>query len=185
MLGKLPVLQVSARERDAGVFLNKRLAWNSNEVGLQKYLPKKPSFGLSRELKARLRTKDWLDQKIDLSKLDTSWFDQLGDYDHWDLYKSGPLPKWSTAHPEVPPVSMPFPDSSTLTAWSKVCLLRGIHERKVLPALKEARQLARLSYTLENLAGEMLAVGVLRQELETYQYAVSHSLLSPDQWQPI
>lgn len=179
--------RVSPNEHDAGPFLNPKIVW---EQSPQQSAPW-PELEFSREAskvfwQERRLGRTWL--QIDpnrFARVNTAWMSELSRFDHWDLL-SGPVNPMNTHVAQGKgPFSVPMPKYNDLNDFVRVRLLQGLGSGKMLPALKDVRQLARLVYTSETLISSMVAVGMLNLERSAYEEALRRNLLRKGEWAPI
>ncbi|MCM2279147.1 MAG: permease prefix domain 1-containing protein [Oligoflexia bacterium] len=180
-----PVFAFAGSQRDAGARLNLLLPWEGAVGFSQSERDSAASLAIPEALRRKLQSPDWLEATADSSAFETAWLGELSGFDHWDLFRSGPLKTYLEQNPDAAFWILPVPDYAVLRDWAKIRLLKGIHDGNVLPALREVRHLARLVYSNELLVSDMIAVSMLRDEAAAYRSAVSKRLLSASDWKPL
>lgn len=179
----------STAKRDAGAFLNERIEWDSQGSWTQTPFPKWPDLRPSGELRAKLDVwkDEWLEhiQEPGIRNLDFSWMKELGKYDHWDLFATGPLSKGKRLSSDLNLLSVPLPNMQSLMGLAKLRLLKGLASKDILPALQEVRHFIHLIHTQELPVSSMVAIALLRKERQAFEKAVSMGLLSRAAWTPI
>lgn len=171
--------ETAAVHADAGSYLNARIHWGREGRVAAIQVP---------DVSNPLWNNDWMSADIpaELEKIDLSWMKRLEAFDHWDLFTSGPNAHFIGVKPElVNPYLIPFPDFAFLPRAARLRLRRGLDLRDAAPALREVRQLARLSYTTETLIGSMVAVGLLKMERAAYDEAVRRNILLPADYEAV
>ena len=171
--------------KDAGAFLNERVAW----IGTSQRTP--ASITLAETFKKDLRqtgkeTKGtWLtlkDEKF-LRDIDLTWMKEVAQYDHWDIYTSGPAFEFIKARGS--PSLIPVPKYEDFLDFAKVRILIGLKKKQPLEALKEVRHLATLIYSNETIDSAMIALGVLNLERLGYEEALRLKMIKNKQWEPV
>lgn len=119
---------------------------------------------------------DWLTRELDLSKLDFSWMEKLHAYDYWTITD---FPGRSGA--KFTYLEMRLPWFVSLQTWAKFRLRAGIARKEPLPAARDVRQLAWLSYRSDSLIGAMVAVAILKLERDAHD---AHPELA-EGWSPM
>jgi len=174
--------ETSGLSRDAGEFLNSRIEWwPEQEVKIEITVPDTPGGG-------GWNSASWITHPLtkEQREADLSWTTLLLEYDHWDLFQHGPLQKYlGRDAPLVNPFSTPMPSVNLLSKAAKLRLRRGLDQREILPALKEARHLGRLAYTTETLVGSMNAVAIWKTERAAFEEAVKRGLIKATDYSPV
>lgn len=173
----------SGHKRDAGIDLNKKIAWRgSTEPG-----PRQP-LELPQAVLDTLKSwkSSWLEHSGDtaLNQIDTSWMNTLSAYDHWDIHRdcSG------CVNSEVRTRGLAdhlVPDYGQLLAWAKVRLLKGLQASDIANAASEVRQLARLVMSQESLVSAMTATAMYRLERLAFDFAAGKKLVIDPSWKPL
>ena len=180
--GRIPLNQ-----RDAGPLLNSRIVWEHTHQQTTPW----PELEFPREAEKafweeRRKGRGWLeiDPKL-FARVNTSWMGALHQFDHWDLLSGDASPMSVHVTQGMHPFAVPMPDYSALNDFARVRLLRGLGQKKMLPALKDVRQLAALVYSSETLISSMVAVGMLNLERAAYEEALRRKILGRGDWAPI
>lgn len=189
-----PAFAPSRARMDAGPFLNPRIKWsyNASDPRVRRNLPfilSNPGLSLSAADLKILHTwgNTWLEHASDAPRTDLSWLSELREhYDYWDIFAWSPMNEaLQEKLDDLPWSMMPLPDFEEIQAAAKLRLLRGLHDRKMIPALNEVRHLARLANTTETLVGSMVAIALLNTERKGYEKAVSLGIMKSADWQPV
>jgi hypothetical protein len=171
--------------RDAGPTLNPRLHWTpripGSPTGANPLVPV-----VSRERLLRYRN-DWIRQhsKADSIKADLSIFQDLADFDYWDLETTSPLALVIAKKLFVPPPSLPQPDTADILALAKLRLMYGAEKQEPLQALKDVRNFTRLLFSTESEQLFLAGLSMLDIERRAYRYYVDEQGFAADQWTPI
>lgn len=142
------------RERDAAVYMAGRTDWEGGRIGLL-HLPDSIVQRMGNPPGA------WRQAGPDLyAGLDFGWMTELLQFDHWSLLGAGPLRDKAEVNffEEILPNYMP------LMSWSKLRLLKGVHEGNLAQASVEVRHLAELIGSTGSLVGEMVRVSIYNLE---------------------
>lgn len=185
VLSSEPFFWLPGRRKDAGIMMNRRIPWEDAGHLLKIEKTEGSGLSLSEELQEKLKAPNWFEQKLDLDAQDSSWIRDLAEYDHWDVFRSGPLKDYLDRNSDASFWTLPIPNYTFFQTWAKIRILQGIRDRNLVPAFREARHLAQLVYSQEFLVSDMVAVAMLRAEKVAYEFAVSHRLLAPSEWTPM
>ncbi|MCA2978105.1 MAG: hypothetical protein INH41_05255 [Myxococcaceae bacterium] len=149
-LRELAPFQRAPPKRDAALFLNGRVDWETT--------PSNPggqvgTLHLPDALLARVKPDDaWLTVgEAELAGLDFGWMGQLHEFDHWSLTAVGPLQDRDHSY-----VSAPLPNYLQLMPWAKLRLARGLADGDLERASRDVRQLGTLIATNGSLISEMI-----------------------------
>ena len=116
---------------------------------------------------------------------DLSMLASLSAYDTWDPASSGPEARRLARPHRESVLENPAPLYEPIYNLAKLRLAQGFASGDVLPALVEVRQLAKLTWSTENIMGELVAMGMLKDERATYEAAVAKGKLDPAAWTPV
>lgn len=169
----------SSVKSDAGAFLNSRIQWAGQDQNSVITVP---------EVSDSKWNQDWLTADIPpaLAKTDLAWIAKLKDFDHWDLFASGPNARLVGENPVfVSPYAYPFPEFGFLSRAVRLHLRRALDRGDISSALNEVRHLARLVYTTETLVGSMDAVNILKMERAAYDEAVKRRISVSSTYEPV
>lgn len=177
----------SSITRDAGSFLNARLVWSPLPAGSRRASAQVQLVPVSvREELLRLRG-EWLEKafKTRQWKFDLRFFNNLRNYDFWDLEVDSPISDLIAADLFIPPSQLPIPEVADLIAAAKLRLMVGALTGEAVPALTDVRELARLMLTTENMQMVLAALAILDEERSAYRFYVDNNQLPTSSWLPI
>jgi len=180
-----PLFSFPGLLHDAGPTLNPIVTWSSGERDLQKFLPTTKALFVDEVTERKLRGTIWPDADIDVSKFDTRWMSSLQQFDHWNIFDSGPLQKIFEANPSQNFWSLPIPNYSILQTWIRIRLLQGLRGNDMLAALRDVRLLSRLIYSNQFLISSVIYASTLDVERLGYETAVKRGKLKSGDWTPI
>lgn len=147
------------RQRDAAVYMAGRTDWEGGRIGLL-HLPASLTQRMSNPPNA------WRQAGPELyAGLDFTWMSELLQFDHWSLLGAGPLR-------DDKPTSFyeaNLPNYVTLMHWSKLRLLKGVHDGNLAQASVEVRHLAGLIASSGTLIGEMIRISLYNIERKTWE----------------
>jgi hypothetical protein len=169
------------KTKNAGIILNPLIKLDG--MGIQ--AEKKVWWNSLSQEEIDLIKKEWLSDPDKMPTGDDSILTELMAYDHWDTSSSGVYADYLSTPAKQPIFSAPIPNLVDLQYLIKLRLARGIREGDMLPALKEARHLARLCQGQESLIATMIGVALLSIERKAYQEAVDQGILDKESWNPI
>lgn len=124
-----------------------------------------------------------------IEKIDTRWMDNLLNFDHWRITS---YPKVQEQLREVKNLnslgrigaiaSMPVPNFIELRQFAFVHLIKKNKQGEAMAGLKVFRKVAELSHTTGTLVGEMVAVAILKAEMNlvTLTKAYTWPIVDPD-----
>lgn len=168
---------------DAGTVLNPKLFWSpaSASGSSEPLIP-----GEVREELLRLKG-DWIRQTSRVKAMagDLSFFSGLGRFDYWDIETKSPIQELIESTKFVPQSRLPVPEVSDLLAATKLRLLQANLDGKMVEALQDVRQFARLLLTTESLQLVIAGLTVLDHERRAYRHFVDEKGLPPDSWLPV
>jgi hypothetical protein len=95
---------------------------------------------------------------------------ELASYDFWDLEHDSPIAGLEPRDFILAPLPR-FPD---LIAWSRLRLMKGLHDGDAPAAGREVEELARLTFSTETLLGAMIGIALLRSEDEARAQCGGH-----------
>ena len=186
-LSQLEAFQPLQGQRDAGVILNRHIALDG--LGPE---PEEIVWWTYPESDDRTFIKaNWLENTSALYddagqlKWDPSILSQLLIYDHWDTTTSGPFAQILSEPISTGILTIPIPNLVGLQFLARVRLGQGLHEKDILPALKEVRHLARLTQGHSNLVDSMIAMALLKLELLAFEQAKADGLITETDWTPV
>lgn len=162
----LEVLATDPAGADAGEFLNSRLGWIGDQGAIDRYCADHPcahsELAIPEAVGELVKSSDWLQRAaaVDWTKIDLQWLRRLHNYQTWNIERDSPVAL--VEQYEFP--ASPVPDYQALLQWSRLRLMRAVVDGNVDAAVADTRQLARLSYSTENLLGGAIAVAILGQE---------------------
>ncbi|MBC7458000.1 MAG: hypothetical protein H7235_06955 [Bdellovibrionaceae bacterium] len=171
--------ETSAVKSDAGAFLNSKIQWSGQNQISEITVP---------EILDAKWNKGWLtaDIPLALKKTDLDWIAKLKDFDHWDLFVSGPNARLIGEDPVfVNPYACPLPEFGFLSRAVRLHLRRALDRGDISSALDQVRHLARLVYTTETLIGSMEAVSILKMERAAYDEAWKRGIIVSSTYEPI
>lgn len=175
---------------DAGAFLNSRVVW-TGQGALYDAMNAHPTLRAPEEIKRKLHHyKSYRDafahaREIDAKGVDLAWLKALRVYDYWDFFATGPLAESLKTHGDQAGWPwMPIPNFAELRDLAELRMVAGFRQHRLLPALREVRQLARLCYTNESLIGAMVSVALLRMEADAFEEGRKEGLISAAEWRP-
>ena len=116
---------------------------------------------------------------------DCSILADLLNYDKWDPSSSGPYANVLSLPPSVDLAVIPMPNLIGLQYLAKARLAKGLHDKDILPALKEVRHLARLTLGHDSLVDSMIALALLKIELSAFEQAILEGLITETDWTPV
>ncbi|MBL9036977.1 MAG: hypothetical protein JNG84_00555 [Archangium sp.] len=158
------VFSEPTRTRDAAVFMSGRADWEQGHHGL--------AFG-------QLHLPEPLGQKVanawrtlsprDYAGLDFMWMRQLGEFDFWSLYGSGPMRDLDESNSNY--LTWQVPNFVTLQRWAKLRLIKGVHEGDLAQASREVRHLGQLCASTGNLIGVMYRSSMYDLEAAAWELA--------------
>ena len=185
-------------DRDAGELLNRHLRVDGPD-----YPADEPAWWADHALHEVVvkRPGGWHNVDDPLPDGDLSVLTRALDYDHWDVTRSGAyarflrggqavLEPWFTVRNYRRPMSngMPMlittPFLNPLFILVRLRLLRGLQRQDILPALREVRHLARLTYSIETLYSTICARSILGLERRAWEVAVERGLPGATEWEP-
>ena len=171
----------SSARRDAGPLLTSVLGWEEKE-GAKKVAG---SLQISAEVAEKFNAEGFMSlSKKDLaaaSRVDTSFFTRLENFDRWELPENGgPLTGASTLNA----ARAPLPRFGLLNVAARVHLRRGLESGKLMQAAREVRHAARIAFNSENLVGQAVAVNLLSIEWKARDWAF-HRALPTAGWEVI
>jgi hypothetical protein len=170
-LEKFDVFKGSRGNNDAGVYLNDIVPFSVEG--------KKSLLSIDPEIVKKLYTNDWFTREIaTVNSMDFSWMKRLSEFDYWSPEISNPEINLSD-RPDV--FNLPLPSYTLLINWAKLRLIHGKQTGSISDALKEVRQLARLTFTNDNLVSAMSAVAILRVETKF----LTKNNLKMDDWKSV
>lgn len=180
------LLSRSSHVRDAGHFLNSRLYWSPLPDGVRTSVQGSLVPVLVREELLRLRG-DWLEKafKAKRWKFDLRFFENLRDFDFWDLEDASPIADLIAAHRYIPPSRLPIPEVADLIAAAKLRLMVGSLNGDSTRALSDVRELARLMLTTENMQMVLAALAILDEERSAYRFYVDNNQIPASGWAPV
>lgn len=171
------------QKKDAGPYLNRRVYWSPASDGF----PNAPL--VSKDIKETLirYRSDWMKkyQRVRTMNVDLSVFQNLSQYDHWDLEIDSPIAQLADQLQFVPPPSLPLPETNDLIALVKLRLMRGALDKDFINALKDVRALARLMLTTENMSIVLAGLAILDYERFAFRFYVDRFNLPRDAWTPV
>jgi hypothetical protein len=173
LLSKNPLFPEIHFEKDAQEFLSQHVSWDGKQIlplqdeshqKLKQWDPQNIRWDNATEIKAQL-TNSWLDS------IDTSWMDQLSQYDSW---------VWST-HPKMFELineaknknsierieifsSLPIPDLQELKKWTYIHFLQKYKHGHGQEGLNTLHHMAYLCHSAGFLVSQMMAVALLNVE---------------------
>jgi hypothetical protein len=183
---RFPILVAQGKERDAGPFLNPRIAWDGDEARIERWRAtlrqRPPPLGLDAALAERI-PKDWWTAERELwSELDFSWMETLRGYDHWDVERNSP---WRDVGTRRWPNG--FPLFFDMTPWAKLRLAKGLAVNRPAEAVAEVEHLASLLLSTETLVGASTGLqylGFVDQALGALEAAEKRPPASPNRMDP-
>lgn len=140
------------RTRDAALFMAGRTDWEDGHIGLL-HLPDTITQAMRTPPMAWRRAPPEI-----YAGLDFGWLKELLQFDHWSIATASPLRDVAEAKTAA---DAPLPNFVTLQSWSKLRLLKGLHERDLAQASLEVRHLADLCGSTGSLVGDMIRVAML------------------------
>ncbi len=160
-LSGLGVFEPTARERDAGPFLNARVPRLGEPPAEE--VEHFPIARLPHEARLQLRgdpPPDYAAVNLTQVGLDFRWMTALLAYDHWQWEAPDrPVPERLTQFTDYP-----MPDFMELRAWARLRLESALDEPEPILTLGEVRHLAGLVYSTHTLVGALVAVEMLDDE---------------------
>lgn len=147
------------RNHDAALYMAGRSDWEGGKIGLL-HLPDSITQRMSNPPGA------WRQAGPELyAGLDFTWMTELLQFDHWSLLGAGPLRDKEAAnfYEEILPNYMP------LMNWSKLRLIKGVHEGNLAQASVEVRHLADLIRSSGTLIGEMIRFAIYGLERKVWE----------------
>jgi hypothetical protein len=162
VVAKSRIPRTSGSARNAGEFINPRLAWDTPDAGV--FGPSAPigpdDAGVAR-FSARTTWATDL-EPADCDGVDTRWLHQLSDFDHWSLVAPS-SPNTAEAHTRGWPASdVPLPKSDRLYAAAKLHLGCAMLDGGFVEAAKDVEQLARLAHSTESAVPAYSGPGLMR-----------------------
>lgn len=166
-----------SRSRDAALYMAGRTDWEDGHTGL---------LHLPDLLTERLRNPPGAWRRFGpevYAGLDFSWMKELLQFDTWSIATASPLRDVAEVTTYF---DAPLPNFVTLQHWSKLRLLKGLHENDLASASLEVRHLADLIGTTNTLVGDMVRValfGIERGFLEEHGIALVPMMTLSEQQQ--
>ena len=107
---------------------------------------------------------------------DFGWMEEALAYDYWDITEASPIEDmFAKGMPTGAFLSEhPQPDFLLLLDLAKVRLMKGMFEGALDEAVTETYHLARLSYSTEDLAGALTAVGIFQAQRDIQDHLNRH-----------
>jgi len=175
-LESLRLFENDSTGADFGSFANHRLVWSTSLIkpaAAPLAIPQRTSDALM-GLGA-----DWVSAGDDLGidLVDLSWMSDLHAYGYWDLYRSGPGAGFAYLS-KGNPYAVPVPNYLPFEGLARVALLRGIRDNKLEEAVIQVEHLARLMYSNETLMGAVIAVSLLKDNLQAVSFGSSRGLFA-------
>jgi hypothetical protein len=169
LVGGSPLFSMpSGGNADAGPRINQRLRWSTSTTE-----------SIPLELKSQLRAPNWMEAKVDVSSIETSWLSELHGFDHWDIDRNVPTDPFT----ELATVTeRKVPLYADLTIWGRAHLLKGKAAENLSQARRDVKQLARLLLTHDNHAASLEAINLLRADARAAAWAPDPDLeaLTPE-----
>lgn len=117
---------------------------------------------------------------------DLSFLANLSNYDTWNPASSGVYQRYlKNLPPDTQTWSVALPKFVPWIWLARFRLVQGLKQNDILPALREVRQLARLTWSTESFLAAMVASSMLNIEREFYTEAVARGQIAPEAWAPI
>jgi hypothetical protein len=173
--------------KDAGVFLNKKIQWQRDQSRESKVR----ELALPEDLVKKVRNKNWINlvSEAELKDLNFSWMAELKKYDYWDVHKNSGLDVDTT------PRSLTnifaddrfwvSPKYTTLEAWSRLRLVKGLRSNSLVAAAEEVRHFGRLIQSNETDVSGLFSLNIYASERQIYDYFVESTKgLAVGRWQP-
>lgn len=166
LVGAEPFFATSTATRDAGPFLNPRVAWTGDEKEIAAWRARQqgppPLFTIPDAVQKKVDSwpkGSWVDHAadIDYRELPLDLFVQLAEYDHWDIERNSPLADFIGTDP----FEAPLIDPMVLQRLARLRLMQALQEGSFDRAAGEVDQLARLLHSTETLIGAISAIAVL------------------------
>lgn len=145
-----------SRNKDAALYLASRIDWEGGVAG---------SLHLSNVLTDRMANGAWMTMPASAyTGLDFSWMTELLEYDSWTMSTTGPMR--DNEHTNF--LEAQIPNFISLQHWSKLRMLKGVHENDLTNAEHEVHHLADLCGSTTILLGEMIRVAIYGIERAFY-----------------
>jgi hypothetical protein len=189
-LKTVPLLnQPFGQTKNAGTLLNSTFSWHPGFFGEDSV----PATAEQIDIKDRFKQaviryeKEWMEHN--------SWFNQesynfvifenLREFDHWDLDTESPIEKVGVKHPYLNGIELPIPDVTNLMVLSQLYLMKAVDTKQFTQTLKDIRHVASLLLSTENLSLEMSGLRLLDHERIAYSYYVKHKFIKETDWEPV
>jgi hypothetical protein len=197
LISESGVFPEGSQSRDAGPLLNPHIKLHGGTVAQQTAID--PPWWGGAEVYAQVKgprgkgrpapdARPWLVAPETMPAGDLSLTAALLEFDHWET--SGPGGRYAeylqtAAHPFH--ADSPIPNLVDLQTLARLRLARGLASpdgEDMLPALRQVRHLARLTYSTEHLIASMVANAILSIEKRGYERAVDQGLIGAEAWRP-
>lgn len=117
---------------------------------------------------------------------DLSFLANLSNYDTWNPASSGAYQRYlQNIPPDTHTWTVALPQLMPWLWLARFRLTQGLKQNDILPALREIRQLARLTWSTESFLAAMVASSMLSIEREFYTEAVARGQIPPEAWTPV
>lgn len=182
-LNTLPAFAPPDRSRDAGPLINPYLRLDGGD-----HPAEKEAFWATSEALEACRKDRWRTEPEALPQGDLSITAELAAFDSWDTAQGGAFADYLANPDPVGAFEAPIPNAVHFQTLAKLRLGQGLASgdpENMLAALRESRQLARISMDGEFLVTTAIAIAVLGIERKGFEAAVERGILPADAWVPV
>lgn len=186
LIDQNPVFNKFTFEKNAEAAFSKHLSWSGdntkdmndlNHSNLNAFFEKYPNSWTDSQVLVKMT------QDPDIHKIDTTWMNDLHQYDHWNISTNSYITEELKRVKSTDTVAriglwaaLPIPNYSELRKWTLVHFLKQHKKMNTVEGLKLYRKMAELTYTNSSLIASMISVRFLKDEAELAR------IFSMDNW---